>query len=108
MLGIAAAGLIVAGIIAVGNAARDSLGQHDRYLLPFHDIECAAPPGHDRSSFSTRCSITANCRIRSMFSIRHCPIACVRRSIGMAASSASTKVLVLPPRRVQVELLFRQ
>ena len=45
------AGVAIAGIIAVGNAARNSLGPNDRYLVPFNQIECATPPGIDRSVF---------------------------------------------------------
>jgi hypothetical protein len=51
VLGLAAAGLVVGGVVAVGNVARDSLGPSDRYLLAFSEIECPAPPGQDRAGF---------------------------------------------------------
>ena len=49
VFGLAAAALVVGGVVAVGNVARDSLGPHDRYLLAFNEIECPAPPGQDRA-----------------------------------------------------------
>ena len=51
VLGLAAAALVIGGVIAAGRIARDSLGPRDRYALPFGDIECDAPPGQDRADF---------------------------------------------------------
>ncbi|MBO0696782.1 MAG: hypothetical protein J2P46_00170, partial [Zavarzinella sp.] len=107
VLGLAAAALAVGGLIAVGNAARDSLGPHDRYLLPFNEIECPAPPGQSRAeflgevqyigAFPDRVNVldpTLPDRLRAAFA-RHKKVERVVR------------VTVAPPRRVQVELTFR-
>jgi hypothetical protein len=100
-------GLAIAGIIAVGNAARDSLGPHDRYLVPFNQIECATPPGIDRSVFLGEVQYngqfpdsinvldpTLPDRLRSAFE-RHRRVQRV------------VKVSVTPPKRVHVELVLR-
>lgn len=107
VLGLAAAAVVVGGLIAVGNAARDSLGPHDRYLLPFNEIECPAPPGQSRAeflgevqyigAFPDRVNVldpTLPDRLRAAFA-RHKKVERVVR------------VTVAPPRRVQVELTFR-
>ena len=51
VLGLGAVALAVGGVVAVGNVARDALGPNDRYLLPFAEIDCPAPPGKDRAEF---------------------------------------------------------
>jgi hypothetical protein len=99
--------VVVGGVVAVGNAARDSLGPHDRYLLRFTDIECPAPPGQDRAeflgevqyngAFPDRVNVldpTLPDRLRAAFA-RHKKVERVGR------------ITVLPPKRVQVELAFR-
>jgi len=105
--GLAVAGLAVAGVIAVGNTARESLGPHDRYLLPFKEIECAAPPGQDRAEFLGEVQYsgpfpdkvnvldpTLTDRLRDSFA-RHRR---VERVINVS---------VQPPKRIRVELTFR-
>ena len=106
-LGLGAAALVVGGVIAVGNAARDSLGPQDRYLLPFAEIDCPAPPGRDRAeflaevqyigSFPDRVNVldpTLPDRLRKAFA-NHRRVAHVGR------------ITVTPPKRVHVELTFR-
>ena len=107
VLGLGAAALVVGGVIAVGNVARDRLGPSDRYLLPFTEIECPAPPGQDRAEFlgevqyigpfPDRVNVldpTLPDRLRAAFA-RHRKV----ERVG--------KITVLPPRRVLVELTFR-
>ena len=107
LVAVLVAGLAITGIIAVGNAARDSLGPHDRYLLPFNQIGCATPPGVDRAAFLGEVQYigqfpdsinvldpTLPERLRSAFE-RHRR---VQRVI---------KISVTPPKRVHVELVFR-
>lgn len=106
LLGLACAGLTVAGVMAVGNAARQSLGLEDRYLLPFFEIECPKPPNQDplefmgevqySGQFSDKVNVldpTLPDRLRSAFS-RHPRVA----KVG--------KITVLSPRRIIVELTF--
>jgi hypothetical protein len=106
LLGVTCAGLTVAGVMAVGNAARQSLGPEDRYLLPFFEIECPKPPNQDPLEFmgevqySGQFSDKVNVldpmlpdRLRSAFA-RHPRVERVGR------------ITILAPRRIIVELTF--
>ena len=106
LLGLACAGLAVAGVIAVGNVARESLGPHDRYLLPFFEMECPSPPNQDRLEFLGEVQYSGQFpdkinvldptlpdRLRSAFS-RHPRV----EKVG--------KITLLAPRRIIVELTF--
>ena len=44
-------GLVLAGLIVVGNLARDHLRPRDRYTFAFADIDCVPPPGQSRTEF---------------------------------------------------------
>jgi hypothetical protein len=46
-----AVGLVLAGLILVGNLAREHLRPRERYTLPFGDIDCLPPPGQSRAEF---------------------------------------------------------
>jgi hypothetical protein len=107
VFGLAAVGLVVAGVVAVGNVARNALGPHDRYLLAFNEIECSAPPGQDRAEFLAEVQYIGLFpdqvnildpalpdKLRAAF-VKHKRVA----RVG--------KVEVLPPKRVLVELTFR-
>ena len=107
ILGLCIAGLALAGVIAVGNAARDSLGRPDRYQFAFSEIECPSPPGMDRATFLGEVQYNGQFddriyvldptlaeRLRTAFE-RH-------RRVEQVV-----KVQVLPPKRVVVELKFR-
>jgi hypothetical protein len=107
VLGLAAFGLVIAGVVAVGNVARSALGPHDRYLLAFNEIECPAPPGQDRAEFLGEVQYVGLFpdkvnvldpalpdRLRAAFAA-HKRVARV------------DKVLLLPPKRIRVELTFR-
>jgi hypothetical protein len=107
VLGLGACALAVGGVIAVGNAARETLGPQDRYLLPFHQVECPAPPGQDRAEFLGEVQYigrfpdalnvldpTLPDRLRAAFR-QHRRVQSVDR------------VTVLPAKRVVVELTFR-
>ena len=107
VLGLAAAALVVGGVLAVGNVARDRLGPHDRYLLAFSDIDCPAPPGRDRAEFLAEVQYIGPFpdrvnvldpslpdRLRAAFA-RHPRVVRVGR------------ITVMPSKRVEVELTFR-
>lgn len=51
VLGLTAVALVVGGLVAVNNAAREAIRPHERYLLRFTEIDCPAPPGQDRVDF---------------------------------------------------------
>lgn len=105
--GLGVAALVVAGVVAVGNAARDALGPRDRYLVPFADIEASAPPGLDRAEFLEEVRYLGpypeklNVLDPGLPDLIREAFAKHRRVAGVG------KVLVLPPKRVKVELTFR-
>jgi hypothetical protein len=107
VLGLAAVAIVLGGLVAVGNVAREALGPRDRYLLRFADIECSAPPGQDHATFLDDVQYNGQFpdsinildptlaeRLRAAFS-RHGKV----ERVG--------KITIVPPRRVTVELSFR-
>jgi hypothetical protein len=106
-LGLLCAVLVVAGLVAVGNLSRDSLGPHDRYLLPFNEIECEAPPGQDRAEF------LGEVQYAGKFPDRLNVLDPALPEELQAAFSKHRRVervielSVLPPRRIVVKLKFR-
>jgi len=46
-----AVGLVLAGLIVVGNLAKEDVRERDRYTLEFADIDCVPPPGQSRAEF---------------------------------------------------------
>lgn len=107
VLGLGAVGLAVAGVIAVGNAARESLGPHDRYLLPFTRIECPAPPGQDRAEFLGEVQYIG--RFPDVVNVLDptLPDRLRKAFADHKRVQAVGRVTVLPPKRVVVELTFR-
>jgi hypothetical protein len=107
VLGLAAAGLIVGGVVAVGNVARESLGPHDRYSLPFNEIECPTPPGQDRSEFLGEVQYTGRFPDRVSVLDPTLPER-LKEAFGQHPRVERVgSVTVLPPKRVKVELTFR-
>ena len=107
VFGLAAAALVVGGVVAVGNVARDSLGPHDRYLLPFNEIECPAPPGRDRAEFLA--DVQYNGAFPDQLYVLD-PTLSDRLKTAFAAHKRVEKVgqvTIGPGKRVQVELTFR-
>jgi hypothetical protein len=106
-LGLLVCGLIVGGVVAVGNVARQSLGPQDRYAVPFAQIECPVPSGEGKAQFLEEVQYigsfpdTLNVldpalpeKLREAFA-RHKRVQKVIR------------VQVLTPKRIVVELAFR-
>jgi len=107
VFGLAAAALVVGGVVAVGNVARDSLGPHDRYLLPFNEIECPSPAGQDRTDFLGE--VQYNGAFPDKLYLLD-PTLSDRLKAAFAAHKRVEKVgkvTIGPGKRVQVELTFR-
>jgi hypothetical protein len=60
VLPLAAAGILLAGVLVLGQWARDRLRGNDRYAVAMTDIDCAAPPGLDRQAFLEEVQYLAN------------------------------------------------
>lgn len=107
VLGLAAVALAVGGVVAVGHIARDALGPHDRYLLPFADIDCPAPPGKDKAEFLGE--VQYNGKFPDRVNVLD-PTLPERLRAAFATHPRVAKVgaiRILSPRRVEVELTFR-
>jgi hypothetical protein len=105
--GLGVAALVVAGVVAVGNAARQALGPHDRYLLPFAEIEAPAPPGMDRTEFLDEVRYLGPYPEKLNGLDPGLPDQ-LREAFGKHRRVAAVgKISVLPPKRIRVELTFR-
>jgi hypothetical protein len=106
-LGLSVAALVIAGVIAVGNAARESIGRPDRYQFAFSDIECPTPPGMERTKFLGE--VQYNGQFDDQVSVLD-PTLADRLRVAFERHPRVEKVVkvqVLPPKRVLVELTFR-
>jgi len=107
VLGLAAVALAVGGVVAVGNVARDALGPNDRYLLPFAEIDCPAPPGQDRAEFLGEVQYIGSFPDRVNVLDPSLPERLRKAFAGHRRVTNVGRVTVTPPKRVQVELTFR-
>ena len=107
VLGLAAVALAVGGVVAVGNVARDALGPNDRYLLPFAEIDCPAPPGQDRAEFLGEVQYIGSFPDRVNVLDPSLPERLRKAFAGHRRVTNVGHVTVTPPKRVQVELTFR-
>jgi hypothetical protein len=106
-LGLGAAAVVVGGVIAVGNAARDTLGPQDRYLVPFAEIDCPAPPGQDRAAFLGEVQYNGSFPDQVNVLDPALPDR-LRKAFGEHRRVSEVgRVAVIPPKRVRVELTFR-
>ena len=107
VLGLAAVALAVAGVVAVGNVARDALGPHDRYLLPFAEIDCPAPPGKDKAEFLAE--VQYNGRFPDRVNVLDPALPDRLREAFREHPRVARvgKITVLPPRRIEVDLAFK-
>lgn len=107
VLGLSVSGLVIAGVVAVGNVAREALGPQDRYLLPFNEIECPTPKGQQPTDFLGEVQYigtfpdqinvldaTLAVKLREAFE-RHPKVERVE------------KVTISPPKKVRIELVLR-
>ncbi len=107
LLPVVGAGLLVFGLIALGQAARDRLRQDGRYTLALSDVECPAPPGLRRDEFLAEVQYLA--RLPD-----HLPALDEDTADRLAGAFAQhpwvekvEEVRVLPPNRARVRLIFR-
>lgn len=107
-LGLGVAALVIAGVIAVGNAARDSIGRPDRYQFAFADIECPVPSGMDRAKFLGE--VQYNGQFDDQVSVLD-PTLPDRLRVAFERHRRVEKVVkvqVLPPKRIVIDLTFKE
>lgn len=107
VLGLAAVALAVAGVVAVGHVARDAIRPNDRYLLPFADIDCPAPPGQTKAEFLGEVQYTGKFPDKVNVLDPTLPARLRAAFAGHPRVAAVGAIRVLSPRQVQVELTFR-
>ena len=107
LAGLAVAALVVAGVVAVGNAARNALGPRDRYLLPFAEIEAPAPPEMGRTEFLDEVRYLGPYPEKLNILDPGLPDLLREAFAGHRRVKSVEKVSILPPKRVRVELTFR-
>jgi hypothetical protein len=101
------AGLLLAGLIVLGKAARDRLRQHDSYTISFNDIDCPAPPGLRRDEFLPEVQYLARLPTRLPALDDDTP---ARLSAAFARHPWVEKVeevRIVPPDQARVRLTFR-
>jgi hypothetical protein len=99
--------LLLAGLIALGKAARDQLRQHESYSVSLADIDCPAPPGQPRDQFLAEVQYLARLPDRLAALDDDTPS---RLSAAFARHPWVEKVQevrVAPPDRARVRLVFR-
>ena len=106
-LALAAVCLVVGGLVAVGNLARDSLGPADRYKVDFAAIDCPAPPGMTREDFLAE--VQYNGAFGDDLSVLDPALPDKLRAAFAKhrAVAAVNKVTIRPPKHITVDLTFR-
>ena len=106
-LAVTALCLVLGGLAAVGNLARDSLGPANRYRVDFMSIECSYPAGMTRENFLGE--VQYNGRFADDLSVLD-PALSDKLRVAFARHKSVdevVKITVRPPKRIIVELKFR-
>lgn len=106
-LAVSALALVLGGLVAVGNLARDTLGPADRYRVDFMSIECSSPKGKTRENFLGE--VQYNGRFSDDLSVLDPSLPDKLRVAFARHQSVDevVKITVRPPKRIIVELKFR-
>jgi hypothetical protein len=101
-------GLFLAGLIWLGEAAREDLREQQRCLLPFADVACSPPPGLNRGDFLDEVRYLAN--VPQRLNLLD-PDLATRLAQAFAQHpwvARVERVEVLPPSEVRVQLRYRR
>jgi hypothetical protein len=103
----AGAGLSLLGILVAGKLTGDTVRDWDRYRIAFADIACTPPPGQERGDFLAEVQYLAGMPDR---------LSLLEENLAGRLADAFARhprveeveqVTLLPPRRVNVRLRFR-
>jgi hypothetical protein len=100
-------GLVLAGIFALGQAARDHLRGLDRYTISFADIDCEPPPGEKREDFLGEVQYLADLPDRLRLLDEQLPARLAQAFARHPWVERVERVEVVPPRQIRVRLLYR-
>lgn len=102
-----AAGLLLAGLIALGQWARDALRPRGRYAVAFADIACEPPPGEKRDLFLSEVQYLGEQPARLSLLDDDLPGRLTRAFLRHPWVEKVEGVEVVPPRQVRVRLVYR-
>jgi len=102
-----AVGLVLAGLIVLGNLALEHLRPRDRYNLAFADIECVPPPGQTRAEFLEQVQYYVSAP-GSLALLDECLPKRLAEWFGRHPWVEKVEAVeITPPRSVRVKLVFR-
>ena len=107
LLPIVAAGVFIYMVIALGQAARDHLRQHEQYILHFADIDCPAPPGMRREAFLPEVQYLSLIPDRLPTLADDTPVRLAAAFARHPWVEKVEQVAIMPPDRAEVRLTFR-
>ena len=101
------AALLLAGLIALGRAARDALRPQDRYAVAFGDLDCEPPPGEERAAFLGEVQYLAGLPERLPVLDEELPARLAEAFARHPWVEKVERVEVVPPGRVRARLTYR-
>jgi hypothetical protein len=100
-------GLLLAGLILLGQMAWQHIRHHDRYTVAFTDIECTPPPGRDRMDFLEEVQYLAAVPERLRLLDDDLPARLARAFTRHPMVDKVIEITLTPPRQVRVRLAYR-
>ena len=101
------AALLLAGVITLGEVARDALRQQDRYVVAFADIDCEPPPGQERTAFLNEVQYVGELPERLQLLDDDLAVRLARAFARHPRVEKVLRVEIVPPRQVRVLLVYR-
>jgi hypothetical protein len=102
------AGAGLGGLLWLGDLARRNLQDHERFQIPFSEIQCNPPPGIERKDFLDE--VQYHSRLPDQFSILRDGLAVDLRAAFLKHPwvASVAEVELAPPRTARVVLVFRE
>jgi hypothetical protein len=101
------AAAFLTGVVLLTGWARDRLGEHDRFLADFADIQCGPPPGQSREDFLGEVQYLGEFPDRISLLDPRLPQRLAGAFHNHPWVAKVERVEVVPRRKVQVELRYR-
>jgi hypothetical protein len=99
-------GLLLLGVIAVGELTRERMSDSDRFSLPFSEIDCTPPPFQDRAGFLS--DVRSQNDLPDRLPLFEKNLAArLAQAFGQNPWVESVERVTLSARQVHVELSFR-
>jgi hypothetical protein len=101
-------GLFLFGLIALGKMAWQQVRDHDRYTVPFSDIDCAPPPGQKRVDFLDEVQYLAGMPDHIRLLDEGLSTRLAQAFAGHPMVDNVAQIVLIPPRQIQVRLIYRK